>query len=386
MTSLGTLVRLRAVHRRLQALVEPLDDTDYRAQFHKDLSPLGWHLGHCTFIENYWLRERIQGDDRLTAPLHDYYFPQFSPKPERGAKLPPKEKLLDTVERENDANMLLLSGTDGHLKPSPLLENEYIEHFLIQHHCMHYETMMMALTQRALRRHRGEYLVDRRLESRAPLTTMKHVAGGEYSVGGEAPEAFDNELPPNRITLKSFRIARAPVSNTEYLGFIERGGYDDPALWSEAGWAWRTEHGITGPDHWRQDARGWWYGIGVDGPHDLDPAEPVMGLSHHEASAYARWVGARLPHELEWEIACRLNLLEQTGHVWEWCANTFFPYAGFSAFPYDEYSTPWFDEKHYTLRGGSLYTRRDLRRASFRNFYEPDKRHIFAGLRLAFND
>ena len=385
MTSLGTLVRLRAVHRRLQALVEPLDDFDYRTQFHKDLSALGWHLGHCTFIENYWLRERIQGDDRLTAHLHDFYFPQFSPKPERGAKLPPKEKLLESVAQENDANMLLLSGTGGQLKPDLLLENERIEHFLIQHHCMHYETMMMALTQRALRRHRGDYVVDRRLRPSAPLTTMKHCAGGEYSVGGEAPTALDNELPVNRVTLKSFRIAQDPVSNAEYLGFIDAGGYDNPAMWSEDGWAWREQQDVTHPDHWRQDGRGWWYAIGVDGPHDLEPGLPVMGLSHYEASAYARWAGARLPHEIEWEIACRLNLLEQTGHVWEWCANTFFPYVGFTTFPYDEYSTPWFDEKHYTLRGGSPFTRRDMRRASFRNFYEADKRHIFAGLRLAFN-
>ena len=384
MTSLGTLVRLRAVHRRLQSLIEPLDDEAYRRQFHPDLSPLGWHLGHCAFVENYWLHERIQGDDRRTAALHDDYIPWRSPKPERGSRLPAKEQLLAQVAQDSDENLLLLSGTGGTLRHDPLLENEYIEHFLIQHHGMHVETMLMVLTQRAITRHRSDYLAGRRLLARAPVSALRHLSAGEYGVGGEAPAAFDNELPAGRVRMAAFRIAREPVSNAEYLAFIEAGGYNEPAHWSEDGWQWREANGITHPDHWRQDARGWWYGIGVDGPQDLDPAAPVMGLSHYEASAYAAWAGARLPHEHEWEIACRLNLLEGTGHVWEWCANTFFPYEGYTPFPYDEYSRRWFDGRHYSLRGGSLYTRRDLRRATFRNFHEADKRHIFAGLRLAF--
>ncbi|HKJ09285.1 MAG TPA: SUMF1/EgtB/PvdO family nonheme iron enzyme, partial [Gammaproteobacteria bacterium] len=112
--------------------------------------------------------------------------------------------------------------------------------------------------------------------------------------------------------------------------------------------------------------------------------EPVLGINHHEASAYAAWAGAQLPHEYQWEAACRLGLLEHTGRAWEWCANTFHPYEGFESFPYREYSTPWLGGDHYTLKGGSLHTRPPVKRASFRNFYEPDKRHIFAGLRLVY--
>ena len=384
MTSLGTLVRLRAVHKRLHALLEPLDDESYRTQYHHDLSPLGWHVGHCTFIENYWLRERIQGDDSRTRALHDYYFPQLSPKPERGRKLPAKQKLLSDTARQNDDNILLLSGTDGQLRQDPLLDDEYIERFLVQHHCMHYETMHMVLTQRAIKRHRHQFHPGRQLRARPVIAAMRHYTAADYTVGGEQPVAFDNELPAQRINLEAFQIARNPVSNAEYLGFMEAGGYTQHDLWSEAGWNWLQLAGAHHPDHWRQDDRGWWYGIGLDGPFDLDPNAPLMGINRYEAEAFARWVGARLPHEFEWEVACRSNLLEGTGQVWEWCDNTFFPYEGFRAFPYDGYSQPWFDGKHYVLRGASRYTRTDLRRPSFRNFYEPDKRHIFAGLRLAF--
>ena len=111
----------------------------------------------------------------------------------------------------------------------------------------------------------------------------------------------------------------------------------------------------------------------------------MYGISFHEAQAFSHWARARLPHEHEWEAAVKSEQLHNTGQVWEWCANTFHPYQGFSAFPYDEYSKPWFDDNHYVLRGASRHTRPEIRRASFRNFFNPDKRHIFAGLRLVFD-
>ena len=138
------------------------------------------------------------------------------------------------------------------------------------------------------------------------------------------------------------------------------------------------------PDHWRRNPAGHWYGIGNRGPYALTGDDILHGISRFEAVAFATWAGGRLPHEHQWEVACRLQRLEQTGRAWEWCDNSFYPYAGFKPFPYEEYSTPWFDGQHYSLRGGSLHTRPAIKRPGFRNFYQPQMRHIFAGLRLVF--
>ncbi|MEJ2060567.1 MAG: SUMF1/EgtB/PvdO family nonheme iron enzyme [Gammaproteobacteria bacterium] len=384
MTELVTLVRLRAVDRRLLSLVEPLDDADYRTQYHPDLSPIGWHLGHCAFIENYWLLERVCGDDRLTHDKHGFYFPENIPKPQRGPGLPPKATLMQEVERQQEQNILRFSGIGYTLPAHELLAEDYLAKFLLQHNSQHYETMNMVLAQRAMRRHGYEFFPDRRLEPAPPHHERFVVPTGAYPMGGTRPDSYDNELPRVDVHLPRTEIASTPVSNAQYLGFMQAGGYEDASLWSDEGWEWHCNHEITHPEHWRRDARGWWYGIDVQGPHELAPGEPVHGLSHYEAEAYARWAGARLPHEAEWEVACWQHGLANTGHVWEWCANLFYPYPGFEAFPYDGYSVPWFDGQHYVLRGASRHTRPDVRRPSFRNYYNPDKRHIFAGLRLAY--
>ncbi len=197
--------------------------------------------------------------------------------------------------------------------------------------------------------------------------------------------ACDNELPEQQVTLGPFSIATRPVNNSEYLAFIEDDGYQREQYWSEAGWHWLQQNNHEHPDHWATDDSGNWYAIANRGPYALAGDDAVSGISLYEAEACANWAGGRLPHEHQWEVACRLHALKDTGRAWEWCGNTFHPYAGYRPFPYDGYSQPWFDNNYHTLRGGSLHTRPAIKRASFRNFYPPDKRHIFAGLRLAFD-
>ncbi|MGD8614834.1 MAG: SUMF1/EgtB/PvdO family nonheme iron enzyme [Gammaproteobacteria bacterium] len=380
MTREALIEELARTHRLLLGLTEDADESTLRSQYHPDLSPLGWHLGHCVFVECLWLQEWMHGDDSVTAPIADLYTPPHTPKPERGRRLPPKDALLGWAAELQGLNRECLRSGRRH----PLLEDDYIVHFLIQHHSQHYETMLMVLTQKAIAGPPSGAASAARLEPAALRRQTAGVAAGHYRIGGRRPVACDNELPRRRAHLDSYAIARYPASNAEYLGFIEDGGYRRETLWDREGWRWRRDRLIEHPDHWRRSDDGVWYGTGMRGHYPLSADQPVAGISHYEARAFAAWAGARLAHEYQWEVAQRLGLLEQTGRVWEWCENRFHPYPGFRPFPYPEYSQPWFDGRHYSLRGGSVHTRPAVRRASFRNFFEADKRHIFAGLRLVF--
>ncbi len=384
MSAAGIPDQLEITHELLSALAGSVDDADCRAQHHPDLSPLGWHLGHCVYVECYWLHEQVRGDDTVTAPLARLYTPPHTPKPERGRLLPPQAELLAWANELYAFNRSYLANLPAGLADHPLFEDGYLQGFLLQHHSQHYETMLMVLTQRALAAAPEDFPVHTPLRPSQPVRESRQVRAGHYRIGGRRPEAFDNELPAQRAELGSFEIATRPISNAEYLAFMEAGGYQDARWWSAPGWAWREASGITHPDHWRRNRRGEWFGIAARGPYELAADEPVLGINHYEASACAEWAGGQLPHEYQWETACRLGLLEQSGRAWEWCANTFHPYEGFEPFPYREYSTPWLGGDHYTLKGGSLHTRPAVKRASFRNFYEPDKRHIFAGLRVVY--
>ena len=368
----------------LLALAQDVDETTFRSQYHDDLSPLGWHLGHCVYTDCLWLHETIRGDDSVTAPIADFYTPPNTPKPERGRLLPPQNTLLTWARELQHFNLHYLRNLRPEWQRHPLFADDYILHFLIQHNSQHYETMVMVLTQKALAAQRHADPPSAPVQAAALRRDSVPIAAGHYRVGGKRPAACDNELPVQRAELGPFAIGRYPVSNAEYLGFIEDGGYRRAALWGAAGWSWREQQRIQHPDHWRLSRDHGWYATGMRGDFQLAADQPVSGISHYEARAFARWADARLPHEDQWEVACRFGALEQTGRVWEWCDNTFHPYRGFQAFPYPEYSQPWFDGQHYSLRGGSLHTRPSVRRASFRNFFQADKRHVFAGLRLVF--
>lgn len=386
MTTPGTLQQLGSLQTMVRALAEETDEARFRTQYHPDLSPLGWHLGHCVYAECYWLYEAVSGDRELTAAIENLYIPANIPKQKRGAKLPQRTQLLAWAEQVQRQNLLHLKQLTSPAADHQLHADEYLPHFLIQHYCQHVETMIMVLHQKALHNVLTPFPVEKPLVS-VPVTrdTLK-IPGGHYKIGGRLPLAYDNELPQQRAKLGSFHIARRPASNAEFLAFMEAGGYLQEDFWDTEGWGWRQRTLVTQPQHWRQDESGNWYGIGLRGAYELIPDEPVFGISFFEAEAYARWAGGKLPHEYQWETASRLGLIEQTGRAWEWCRNTFHPYEGFTPFPYKDYSQPWFDDAHYTLRGGSIHTQSQLRRHSFRNFYTPDKRHIFAGLRLVFEE
>lgn len=374
---------LVALHERLINQFSSCSEKDLRIQYHPELSPLGWHLGHIAFIEQYWLREIVLGDNSRTADLHQYFFPEMIDKSVRG-ELP---GITDFLQLQNDfsgSENLLSELLSGNLK-HPLLENGYIGWFLLQHGQQHLETMQMALHQKSLNARSASTVMARTFASQKPVSPAIAFSEGLYEVGSSTVLACDNEQPVHEVRLSSFQISEKPVNNAEYLGFMLAAGYENKNYWSRAGWLWISGADITAPEYWLHDGSGNWQVMSVEGVSEIDADAAVSGLSWYEADAFARYAGHRLPHEHEWEVAMKADsaLLHSTGKVWEWCANAFFPYRGFRAFPYERYSAPWFDNNHYTLKGNSQFTGETVCRASFRNFYQPDKRHIISGLRLA---
>ncbi len=196
--------------------------------------------------------------------------------------------------------------------------------------------------------------------------------------------AFDNETPRHRVFLEPYRIADRPVSNADWLAFIADGGYRTATLWMSEGWTVRQAEGWEAPLYWEQRA-GEWLAFTLSGLRPVDPAAPVRHVSWYEADAFARWAGRRLPTEQEWEAACDLpGFLCRQGPVWQWTGSAYRPYPGFRPWPgaVGEYNGK-FMISQMVLRGGSLATPPGHTRATYRNFFAPDKRWQFAGLRLA---
>lgn len=362
-TADSLLQRLRILREQHLHLLALFHDQETHTQSHPELSPPAWHVGHARFVETYWLQDQIAGEDSLTADWHDLYFPEQAPKTTRGVRMPAIHEFtawVTALDGANDAYWLkLLSANSDH----PLMRDFYVLRFLIQHYCQHLENLMMCLQQAG---HRVSY--PPAMSETAHTLSFPHCT---VSIGANCKtiDAYDNEYTAHTVALESFAISSHPVSVGQWQHFIDDGGYCKPDLWPVEGWQWRSRVEVDQPDYW----------------HAQKPAAPVLGISWYEAQAFARWTGARLPHEYEWEHAARSGKLRHLYQCWEWCANTLVPYPGFKAFPYTGYSQDWFDDHLPVLRGGSLHTQHEIRRHSFRNYYPPAHRHIFAGLRLAWS-
>lgn len=357
---------------------------EYRQQYHPDLSPAGWHLGHCVYTEFYWIREMFLENDTCDDVLTQLYNPLLSGKTERGISLPDLKQLGNWAKKIQIENIALLEKHFDHHNTSGLMQNNFLLYFLIQHYAQHYETIQMTRTQSILRNCNGRTTA-KPLQS-SPLDRSEiTLTAGSYPIGANGHRLpYDNEYPGHETDIDDIHISAHPVTNAEFLAFMEQGGYENREVWSTPGWTWRIQNEITCPEYWQQDDVGNWYGINHQGRQNLVATSPVYGISHYEAEAFANWAGARLPHEKEWEAAFNAGILKNTGLVWEWCSNTFFPYTGFESYPYDGYSVPYFDGKHYTLKGGSILTQPVIKRPSFRNYYIAETRFVYAGMRLVF--
>jgi iron(II)-dependent oxidoreductase len=298
------------------------------------------------------------------------------------------------MEQVRERTLEVLDGIE--LDPSDrLLADGFIYEMLLAHEYQHNETMLQLL-QMVEAYEPVEVDGSAAAEPVADGPDMVRVEGGPHEIGAAAVGfAYDNERPRHSVELAPFWIDRTPITNAAYIAFMEETGAEPPMYWErdgEGGWV-RTAMGRTEP---------------------VDPAHPVIHVSWHEADAFARWAGKRLPTEVEWEAAAagasreRANLdelsfgcapagaygdapagcgaVQMLGDVWEWTASDFTAYPGFEAFPYPEYSEVFFGDAYKVLRGGAWATRRDVIRTSFRNWDLPIRRQIFSGFRCARDD
>ena len=386
------------------------------------VNPPLWEIGHLGWFQERWcLRRRADGGlaPSLLADADALYDSSAVahavrwdlPLPALDATLAYLEAVLERVlERVERAE--------------PRSDIDYYAKLAAYHEAMHAEAF--TYTRQTLgRRPLADTCAERAAPDAAAPTGDAAIPGGTFMLGA-APDAgfvFDNEKWAHPVTLAPYRIARVAVTNAEYRAFVEDGGYAREDLWCTEGWAWRVSADAAHPLYWSRSAARWCeqhYDALV--PHE--PTLPVMHVNWYEARAYCRWAGRRLPSEAEWECAAASHpagaakrrypwgeaapqpahakfhdaaggrapvgaypdgdsawgCRQMLGNVWEWTDETFRPYPGFVADPYKEYSAPWFGT-HKVLRGGSHATSAALMRNTWRNFYTPERRDVFAGFR-----
>jgi iron(II)-dependent oxidoreductase len=351
---------LDAARRRTLGLLEPLDEAELARRWSPLQSPLVWDLVHIGYFEELWLVRRL-GGDRPRHPEFDDLYDAFShPRHERD-ELPLLHGVaaFDYLAQVRERSLEVLDSVDLEAA-DPRLADGYVYGLVIQHEQQHVETMLQTLQLSGLE------IADPEPEPPACGGGEALVEAGPFTLGAEgAPWAYDNELQPSEAALPAFAIDRWPVSNWHYAEYLEATGADPPEFWrrGDGGWA-RERFGRVEP---------------------LEHTEPVRHVSWHDADAFARWAGKRLPTEQEWEKARKAGVLEGTGAVYEWTSSDFRAYPGFRAFPYRQYSEVFFGDEYKVLRGSSWATAPVVARPSFRNWDYPIRRQIFAGFRCARN-
>ena len=377
---------LQEIRSRSETLIAGLEPEDLCLQGMADASPAKWHLGHTSWFFEQFLLQDLPGyepaDSRWGYLFNSYYeaVGERQPRPQRGLLTRPSiAEVLRWRQR-------VTAALEEHWEA---LDPQLLE-LGLQHEQQHQELLLMDLLDGFSRNPlepaaypdlQPELAYERSWRSMGPGPAEWIRCEGGLVDLGHGPEGFhfDNEAPLHRQWLEPFAIADRLVRNDDFSAFIDDGGYRRPELWMSEGWALVQQRGWQAPRYWRGE---WEFGLG--GRRPRHPDAPVRHLSWFEADAYARWAGARLPSEAEWELAAAGGLPQAFGCLWQWTASPYRPYPGFqpAAGAVGEYNGKFMCSQ-FVLRGSCFLTPAGHERLTYRNFYPPASRWMASGLRLA---
>ncbi|TDI64876.1 MAG: ergothioneine biosynthesis protein EgtB [Alphaproteobacteria bacterium] len=419
---------MQDARQRTLELVRDLDDEQLMGPRLPTVNPLRWEIAHVAYFYEYFILRRLYGHDSVLGERADQLYDSIAIDHDlrwdlalltRAETLSYLSAVLDRLVERLGGGMA--SEGDSFIYQFGIFhEDMHTEAFLWTRQTLAYATPDLAAAAdvsaaRAAGAHPG----------------WAEIPGGAFLLGApkDAPFLFDNEKWAHAVTLAPFEIAKAPVTNREFQAFVDDGGYGQEALWDAEGWKWRQEAGAKHPVYWRRAGPGDWLLRRFERTMVLPAHEPVVHVNWFEADAYCRWAGQRLPREVEWEAAAlgeaaadgtlsaakrrypwgaaapdpsRANLdgralgpvgvaalaagdsafgcRQMLGNVWEWTADTFYGFPGFSADAYKEYSAMLFGDTK-VLRGGAWTTRGRMIHGTYRNYFEAWRRDVFAGFR-----
>jgi len=418
---------VRDARQKTLELVSDLSDEQLLGPQLRIVNPLLWEIGHVTWFQEKWALRHAGRQTPIRTDGDALYDSAAIPHDTRwGLPLPSRAETLAYMTAVRDRVLERIAR--GNLTD----DERYFMKLGVFHEDMHTEAFTYTRQTYGWSAPVFSGLEPKGSDQAGPFRGDAKIPGGRFLLGAvrEEPFVFDNEKWGHVVEVPPFAIARAPVTQGEFAGFVEGKGYSRREFWSEPGWSWRESAGAEHPTYWKQEAAGRWLRRNFDTWARLEPDRPVVHVNWWEAEAYCRWARRRLPTELEWEVAASaepenwgrevaqakrrfpwghdapgaqlanlgwqamgtvavsalsagdsaFGCRQMMGNVWEWTASDFGPYPGFEIDPYREYSQPWFGT-HKVLRGGAWPTQPRLLRNTWRNFYTPDRRDVWAGFR-----